>query len=70
MVVEKKFECMNKCVFDIERFKCDENIFFYIGFFKYDIFVVIYEFLNLGVEGENIRYCFFFECGILDVFYD
>lgn len=69
-VAEKKFECMSKRVFDIERFKCDEKIFFYIGFFKYDIFVVIYEFFNLGVEGENIRYCFFFERGILDAFYD
>ena len=28
---EKKLECMTKRVFDIERFKCDENISFYTG---------------------------------------
>ena len=32
MAVEKKLECMTKRVFDIERFKCDENISFYTGF--------------------------------------
>ena len=36
---EKKLECMTKRVFDIERFKCDENISFYTGFPKYDTFV-------------------------------
>lgn len=67
---EKKLECMNKRVFDIERFKCDENISFYTGFPKYDTFVATYEFLNPGVEGENIRYCSSSERGIPDAFYD
>lgn len=67
---EKKLECMTKRVFDIERFKYDENISFYTGFPKYDTFVATYEFLNPGVEGENIRYCSSSERGIPDAFYD
>lgn len=67
---EKKLECMTKRVFDIERFKCDEKISFYTGFPKYDTFVATYEFLNPGVEGENIRYCSSSERGIPDAFYD
>ena len=67
---EKKLECMTKRVFDIERFKCDENISFYTGFPKYDTFVATYEFLNPGVEGENIRYCSSSERSIPDAFYD
>ena len=67
---EKKLECMTKRVFDIERFQCDENISFYTGFPKYDTFVATYEFLNPGVEGENIRYCSSSERGIPDAFYD
>ena len=67
---ENKLECMTKRVFDIERFKCDENISFYTGFPKYNTFVATYEFLNLGVEGENIRNCSSSERGIPDAFYD
>ena len=67
---EKKLECMTKRVFDVERFKCDENISFYTGFPKYDTFVATYEFLNPGVEGENIRYCSSSERSIPDAFYD
>ena len=44
---------MTKRVFDIERFKYDENISFYTGFPKYDTFVATFEFLNPGVEGDN-----------------
>lgn len=36
---EKKHECVTKRVFDVERFKCDENMSFYTGFPKYDTFV-------------------------------
>lgn len=43
---------------------------FYTGFPKYDTFVATYEFLNPGVEGENIRYCSSSERGIPDAFYD
>ena len=61
---------MSKRVFDVERFKCDENISIYTGFPKYDTFVATYEFLNQGVEGENIRYCSSSERRISDAFYD
>ena len=67
---EKKLECMTKRVFYIEIFKCNENISFYTGFPKYDTFVATYEFLNPGVEGENIRYCSSSERGIPDALYD
>jgi len=61
---------MTKRVFDIERFKCDDNISFYTGFPKNDTFVATYEFLNPGIEGENIRYCSSSERGVPDAFYD
>jgi len=61
---------MTKHVFERERFKCDENISFYTGFPKYDTFVATFEFLNPGVEGENIRYCSPSERGIPDAFYN
>lgn len=57
-------------MFDIERFQCDENISFYTGFPKYDTFVATYDFLNPGIEEENIRYCSSSERGIPDAFYD
>ena len=57
-------------MFDIERLNCDENISLYTGFLKYDTFVANYEFLNSGVEGENIRYCSFSERCIPDAFYN
>lgn len=66
---EKKLKCMTKRMFDIERFQCDKNISFYTGFPKYDTFVATYEFLNPGVEGENIRYCSSSERSIPDAFY-
>lgn len=68
--MEKKFESITKHVFERERFKCDENISFYTGFPKYDTFVATFEFLNPGVEGENIRYCSPSKRGIPDAFYN
>jgi len=65
---ERKIECISKRVFDIERFKCYDNISFYTGFPKYDSFVATYEFLNPGVEGENIRYCSSSKRGVSDAF--
>ena len=56
---EKNFEGMTEPVFDSQRFKSDENISFYTGFPKYGTFVATYEFLNPGVNGENMILLFF-----------
>lgn len=36
--------------------KSDENIAFYTGFPNYSTFLAIFEFLNTGEKGENVRY--------------
>ena len=61
---------MTERVFDLERFKSDENISFYTGFSKYATFVATYEFLYPGVHGENIRYWSSSERAIPAEFYD
>ena len=38
---EKKLECASKRVFDIERFKCNENISFYTGFADFNTCIFI-----------------------------
>lgn len=44
---------------------------FYIGFLNWSIFLVVFNYLNLGDEGENIVYWFFqLNVFVLVEFYD
>ena len=67
---EKQHARFEQRLFDIDRFKSDEDISFYTGFPKYTTFLAIFEFLNPGAEGENIRYCAPTERDITEDFYD
>ena len=41
---------------DLNRLTSDRYIAFYTGFPNYDIFIALFNFLNPGTHGENIRY--------------
>ena len=41
---------------DLNRLTSDRDIAFYTGFPNYDIFIALFNFLNPGTHGENIRY--------------
>ena len=69
-LLEKQLAREKQRLFDIDRFKSDEDISFYTGFPKYTTFLAIFEFLNPGAEGENIRYCAPTERDITEDFYD
>ena len=44
-------------VFQLRTFTSHEDIAFYTGFPNFATFNAVYEFLNTGTNGENIRYC-------------
>ena len=44
-------------VFQLRNFTSDEDIAFYTSFPNFATFNAVYEFLNTGTNGENIRYC-------------
>lgn len=69
-VAENRIECMSRRIFNLERFKSDEDMSFYTGFPNYATFLATFEFLNPGFEGENIRYCSSSERVIPAEFYD
>jgi len=62
--LKAKIECLkhqkglaDSRVFQLRNFTTDDDIAFYTGFPKLAIFNAVYEFLNTGTNGENIRYC-------------
>lgn len=57
-------------IFQIRNFTTDEDIAFYTGFPNLATFNVVFEFLNTGSKGENIRYCSSKERAVQKEFYD
>lgn len=57
-------------IFQIRNFTTDEDIAFYTGFPNLATFHVVFEFLNTGSKGENIRYCSSKERTVQKEFYD
>ena len=57
-------------VFQLRNCTSDENIAFYTGFPNFATFNAVYEFLNTGTNGENIRYCSSKERSVPKSFYD
>lgn len=57
-------------IFQIRNFTTDEDIAFYTGFPNLATFNVVFEFLNTGSKGENIRYCSSKERTVQKEFYD
>jgi len=57
-------------VFQLRNFTSDEDIAFYTGFPNLATFNAVYEFLNTGKNGENIRYYSSKERSVPKWFYD
>ena len=57
-------------VFQLRNFTSDEDIAFSTGFPNFATFNALYEFLNTGTNGENIRYCSSKERSVPECFYD
>ena len=53
----RRIEALQKQLFTVDRFKDDDSsVRFYTGFPNWDTMSAVYNFLNPGVEGENITY--------------
>ncbi|CAH3180479.1 unnamed protein product, partial [Porites lobata] len=57
-------------LFQLRNFTTDEDIAFYTGFPNLATFNAVFEFLNTGSKGENIRYCSSEERTVQKEFYD
>lgn len=68
--LENEKERLSKCMFDLDRFRSDEDMSFYTGFPNYSTFLAIFEFLNPGLEGENIRYSNSSDRNVPDNYYE
>ena len=55
--LNEELESIKSTVFNLSRFKGNEDISFYTGFPNVETFESIFRFLNVGENGENIRYC-------------
>ncbi len=55
-LLKQELESLQSLIFTLDRFKADENISFYTGFPNFEAFMAIFRFLNVGDNGENIRY--------------
>ena len=53
--VEKQNEAISARLFSLERFTSDADINFYTGLPNYATFLALFNFLNPGENGENIR---------------
>ena len=54
-ILKKQSEIVEPLL-DLNRLTYDRDIAFYTGFPNYDIFIALFNFLNPGTHGENIRY--------------
>ncbi|XP_020917026.1 uncharacterized protein LOC110254386 [Exaiptasia diaphana] len=54
--LEVRFKTTESRVFTLEHFTEDEEICYYTGFPNYQTFLAVYNFLDPGEKGENIRY--------------
>lgn len=54
-MIERQLETIYSWLFCLDRQKLDTDINFYTVFPNYATFLAMFEFLNPGVEGENIR---------------
>ena len=54
-ILKKQSEIVEPLL-DLNRLTSDRDIAFYTGFPNYDIFIALFNFLNPGTHGENIRY--------------
>ena len=50
---DQKIERMAERTFDLERFKCDDDISFYTGFPNYATFLATFEYLNPELKGRT-----------------
>lgn len=64
--IDKQHVCNIERLFDLNHLESDQNIAFYTGFPNYDTFTSIFNYLNPGTHGGNIRY----DREIPDDFYD
>ena len=56
-VLESQSITLNSKLFTVGNFNDDEDICFYTGFPNYQTFLSVYNFLDPGKNGENMRYC-------------
>ena len=68
-VVKRQKGLADSRVFQLRNFTSDEDISFYTGFPNLATFNAVFEFLNTGLNGENIRYCSSKERGVQKGFY-
>ena len=54
--LEDKNQALQSNVFSLSRFTSDEAMLFYTGFPNYKVFLASFEYLDLGDNGENVRY--------------
>ena len=54
--LEDKNQALQSNVFSLSRFTSDEAMIFYTGFPNYKVFLASFEYLDLGDNGENVRY--------------
>ena len=69
-VLKRQKSLADSRVFQLRNFTSDEDISFYTGFPNFATFNAVYEFLNTGPNGENIRYCSSKERSVPKCFYD
>ena len=56
-VLKRQRSLKDSRLFQLRNFTTDEDIAFYTGFPNLATFNAVFEFLNTGSKGENIRYC-------------
>ena len=56
-VLKRREGLADSRVFQLQNFTSDKDMAFYTGFPNFATFNAVYEFLNTGMNGENIRYC-------------
>ena len=54
-ILKKQSEIIEP-LFNLNSLTSDQDIAFYTGFPNYDIFIALFNYLNPGTHGENIRY--------------
>ncbi|CAH3034981.1 unnamed protein product, partial [Porites lobata] len=69
-VLKRQRSLKDSRLFQLRNFTTDEDIAFYTGFPNLATFNAVFEFLNTGSKGENIRYCSSKERTVQREFYD
>ena len=54
--VRRRQKSSTSNVFSLSRFTSDEAMLFYTGFPNYKVILASFEYLDLGDNGENVRY--------------